>query len=132
MYKDSSKSLVKGQSSNCSFLCIRPINSIFVLNSICPVKSQLVLDNGVKYSFAMDIWLNFPRHSKGFFICMYFLKRCNGWGIYFIIICRVSAIKSYAPFWRNCLFFKNLKWHTIYSACLHQNFVPQKKKKRYF
>ena len=25
MYKDSSKSLVKGQSSNCLFLCIRPI-----------------------------------------------------------------------------------------------------------
>ena len=24
MYKDSSKSLVKGQSSNCSFLCTRP------------------------------------------------------------------------------------------------------------
>ena len=29
MYKDSSKSLVKGQYSNCSFLCILPNNSLF-------------------------------------------------------------------------------------------------------
>ena len=56
MYKASSKSLVKGQSSNCSFLCIRTID--FWID-ICDLfnQNETVLSTYLKVSYWF-MWKN--------------------------------------------------------------------------